>query len=72
VRTDDGYEVTLERNDYYSFVKDSLTIKVTKTVKYAQMQIIPIEVAKHYDAVAEIIEQMKQQIEDTINVQKAR
>jgi hypothetical protein len=68
VRTDDGYEVTLETN----FNKDNLIIKVTKIVKYAQMQILPIEAAKHYDTVAEIIEQMKQQIEDTINVQKAR
>jgi hypothetical protein len=41
-------------------------------MKLLLKQIIPIEAAKHYDTVAEIIEQMKQQIEDTINVQKAR
>jgi hypothetical protein len=62
VRTEDGYEVTIE-----PFNSDKLMIRVIKTIKYVHAHIVPSDVGQQYDTMLMLVEEMKQEIEDVIN-----
>jgi hypothetical protein len=66
VQTDDGFEVTLEQDDF-SFIRDSYILKVRKVIKYGWSQVVPGELAEDPEFLEGLINQMKQRIEDRVN-----
>lgn len=66
MQTEDGFEVTLEENDL-SFAIDSLILRVSKTIKYGESQMIPRELAEDSSFVKGLLDQIKDRINDKVN-----
>jgi hypothetical protein len=61
----DGFTVTLEESGI-SFLKDSVILKVTKTIVYRELQVVPKELLENSKFLNSLISSMREHIREKI------